>query len=102
MNRVEVNMMFCEWLGMTKIDKMPAGAFWDPETKRTRMVRDSEMHKTRRERGIRENANGTFLFDAYTILNDLERIEKAAGIDGHNAVTRVNAILHKLEIKNEP
>lgn len=92
MNRVEINCHLRERLGMQKCDRLP-GAYWDTGKKRTRMVRDSELHEMRRKRGIEERESRGFVFDVFTRQEDLERVEVASGITQDSTDSRVRKVL---------
>lgn len=99
MSDVETNCLLAEFLGMTALPGMMDGAYWDAEVKRTRMVRDSEMHKLRKTRGITERESNGFVFDVFTRQDDLERVERAALIEIRSATTRVAAVLQKIAVR---
>ena len=96
---VAINCQFAEFLGMQKCDKLP-GAYWDATAliKRTRMVRDSELHEIRKARGIKGGSTD-FIFDVFSNHEDMRRVEAALGINGHNLKERAEAALRKLEEK---
>jgi hypothetical protein len=100
MNHVATNYLLADLIGLQAMwgpgKGFKPGAYWDRDGKRTRMVRDSEMHEVRRKMSIQETEASGFIFDVFTNPEDLERVEKFLGIPRHDAETRVKVILERV------